>query len=126
MLNQVLNEIADIDINGKKYAIHAITLSDLALIQRKIQSLRIEKIGMINDSDIKMKMLAQEIRAKVTQEEVSEFLETIDGMYYVVYLALKRNNIDYDWVLENVSDEKVLEILTVANKTEKTGDEKKK
>ena len=86
--------IIEITLKGKKYNFLEPGLDELALLESHIKSKRLEMymdIAKNVPSDEKQEMIQTILQAPLESDTVDTALKTLDGVRYMLYLCLRKN-----------------------------------
>lgn len=122
---------AKVEIKGKEYILTAITVGGIVNAVSFMKSRKIKLImDTVKDKDLCNKLIADEVGKSYTEEEKSGWAATIEGAAYYLSESLKVHNpeVTFEWVLENMSFEEMLDcsnIMSLLTKNDENATKKK-
>jgi len=107
--------VVEAELRGKKYTFLEPGLDELSLFESHIKSKRLEMYLVAAKSvpsDEKQEMVQQILKTSLDEDTIAAELSTIEGVRYMLYLCLRKNE---DVELDNMSD-----IIDLSNLSEAT------
>ena len=113
-LEQAVNAPLKVEIKGKEYLITEYSLYDFAVFKRRIQNQKLKLLNVIDDPDMRMKMMDKVMDGKITDEEVSVAMSSIEGISFLLWCMLKPNqpNIEFEEAARMIDSDNMSEVMT--------------
>ena len=128
-MEKALNTPIPFDFNGDEVKVAAYSLCDMSDMKQWIKGQKLKLISYL-PQDEKLILMREIISTKLSDEEYIDVAQSYDGVAYLFWCMLKRNNnIELDEVRSGITQdnmEAVADIIATVNHNKETGGSGKK